>query len=197
NKNYENIHIHLSKSYLNYHLLNHTNFHFNKKIHHKIQKNYKPKPKITTHPIKHIHPLITSHNLFFNQLSQQHTKYFFNHPKPFFQQEYRKQNLLYPTLHIHHITPHIHYPLLPITKHPPLTPKQLLPNKKPLTQFQHTFNTYINNQPYHLKPPISTQLTKQKHHQLTPYKQKTQYHKQIHIPYNQIHHYLNQQNHKF
>lgn len=64
NKNYENIDIDLSKSYLNYDLVNDTKFDFNKKIDEKIEKNYKGKRKIRTDAIKHIHGLITSDNVF-------------------------------------------------------------------------------------------------------------------------------------
>ncbi|HCY8732314.1 TPA: plasmid recombination protein [Staphylococcus aureus] len=64
NKNYENIDIDLSKSYLNYHLVNDTKFDFNKKIDEKIEKNYKGKRKIRTDAIKHIDGLITSDNVF-------------------------------------------------------------------------------------------------------------------------------------
>lgn len=64
NKNYENIDIDLSKSYLNYDLVNDTKFYFNKKIDEKIEKNYKGKRKIRTDAIKHIDGLITSDNVF-------------------------------------------------------------------------------------------------------------------------------------
>lgn len=64
NKNYENIDIDLSKSYLNYDLVNDTKFDFNKKIDEKIEKNYKGKRKIRTDAIKHIDGLITSDNVF-------------------------------------------------------------------------------------------------------------------------------------
>ncbi|HCY5911948.1 TPA: plasmid recombination protein [Staphylococcus aureus] len=64
NKNYENIDIDLSKSYLNYDLVNDTKFDFNKKIDKKIEKNYKGKRKIRTDAIKHIDGLITSDNVF-------------------------------------------------------------------------------------------------------------------------------------
>ncbi|HCY9480209.1 TPA: plasmid recombination protein [Staphylococcus aureus] len=64
NKNYENIDIDLSKSYLNYDLVNDTKFDFNKKIDEKIEKNYKGKRKIRTDAIKHIEGLITSDNVF-------------------------------------------------------------------------------------------------------------------------------------
>lgn len=64
NKNYENIDIDLSKSYLNYDLVNDTKFDFNEKIDEKIEKNYKGKRKIRTDAIKHIDGLITSDNVF-------------------------------------------------------------------------------------------------------------------------------------
>lgn len=64
NKNYENIDIDLSKSYLNYDLVNDTKFDFNKKIDEKIEKKYKGKRKIRTDAIKHIDGLITSDNVF-------------------------------------------------------------------------------------------------------------------------------------
>lgn len=64
NKDYENIDIDLSKSYLNYDLVNDTKFDFNKKIDEKIEKNYKGKRKIRTDAIKHIDGLITSDNVF-------------------------------------------------------------------------------------------------------------------------------------
>ncbi|NGC07283.1 recombinase [Staphylococcus aureus] len=64
NKNYENIDIDLSKSYLYYDLVNDTKFDFNKKIDEKIEKNYKGKRKIRTDAIKHIDGLITSDNVF-------------------------------------------------------------------------------------------------------------------------------------
>uniref|UniRef100_UPI00119EE4D7 plasmid recombination protein n=1 Tax=Staphylococcus saprophyticus TaxID=29385 RepID=UPI00119EE4D7 len=183
----------LQKSYLNYHLLNDTPIHYNQKIHHKIQQNYNPKPKITKHPLKHIHPLITSPNQFFKNQTLQQTNHFFQHPKTFLQQHYPKHNLLYPTLHIHQKTPHIHYPLLPITQHPPFTPKHLLPNKNPLTQFQHTFNQHINTSPYHFTTPITTPLTPTPHHHITPYKNLTHYHKQQYHHHTPKLHPINQQ----
>ncbi|EYQ07438.1 plasmid recombination enzyme type 3, partial [Staphylococcus aureus DAR1885] len=51
-----------------------TKFDFNKKIDEKIEKNYKGKRKIRTDAIKHIDGLITSDNVFFNQLSEEETK---------------------------------------------------------------------------------------------------------------------------
>ncbi|EHO92315.1 TPA: plasmid recombination protein [Staphylococcus aureus] len=77
NKNYENIDIDLSKSYLNYDLVNDTKFDFNKKIDEKIEKNYKGKRKIRTDAIKHIDGLITSDNVFLiNYLKKRQNSFF-------------------------------------------------------------------------------------------------------------------------
>ncbi|MCC1106398.1 plasmid recombination protein [Staphylococcus aureus] len=194
NKNYENIDIDLSKSYLNYDLVNDTKFDFNKKIDEKIEKNYKGKRKIRTDAIKHIDGLITSDNVFFNQLSEEETKQFFKHAKAFLEEEYGKENLLYATVHMDEITPHMHYGVVPITKDGRLSAKEVVGNKKALTEFQDRFNTYINKQGYDLKRGISRQLTKEKHDQVSRYKQKTEYHKQMYMREKQIEAHLKQEN---
>lgn len=81
NKNYENIDIDLSKSYLNYDLVNDTKFDFNKKIDEKIEKNYKGKRKIRTDAIKHIDGLITSDNVFLINYLKKRQNSFLSMPK--------------------------------------------------------------------------------------------------------------------
>ncbi|WP_342671634.1 plasmid recombination protein [Staphylococcus aureus] len=58
------------------------------------------------------------------------------------------------------------------------------------TEFQDRFNTYINKQGYDLKRGISRQLTKEKHDQVSGYKQKTEYHKQMYMREKQIEDHL-------
>lgn len=76
------------------------------------------------------------------------------------EEEYGKENLLYATVHMDEITPHMHYGVIPITKDGRLSAKEVVGNKKALTEFQDRFNTYINKQGYDLKRGISRQLTK-------------------------------------
>ncbi|GAB5649907.1 hypothetical protein JMUB7520_26570 [Staphylococcus aureus] len=190
NKNYENIDIDLSKSYLNYDLVNDTKFDFNKKIDEKIEKNYKGKRKIRTDAIKHIDGLITSDNVFLINYLKKRQNSFFKHAKAFLEEEYGKENLLYATVHMDEITPHMHYGVIPITKDGRLSAKEVVGNKKALTEFQDRFNTYINKQGYDLKRGISRQLTKEKHDQVSGYKQKTEYHKQMYMREKQIEDHL-------
>lgn len=190
NKNYENIDIDLSKSYLNYDLVNDTKFDFNKKIDEKIEKNYKGKRKIRTDAIKHIDGLITSDNVFLINYLKKRQNSFLSMLKRSWKKNICKENLLYATVHMDEITPHMHYGVIPITKDGRLSAKEVVGNKKALTEFQDRFNTYINKQGYDLKRGISRQLTKEKHDQVSGYKQKTEYHKQMYMREKQIEDHL-------
>lgn len=178
NKNYENLDIDLENSYLNYDLVNDNLIDFNQKIDEKIEQNYKGKRKIRKDAVKHIDGLITSDNSFFEQLTPEETKMFFEHAKSFLEQEYGKDNLLYATVHMDELTPHMHYGIVPITEDGRLSAKEVVGNKKALTEFQDRFNEYINSCGYELSRGISRELTPRQHEQVSRYKQLTDYHKE-------------------
>lgn len=84
-----------------------------KKLIEKIEKNYKR--KIRTDAIKHIDGLITSDNVFLiNYLKKRQNS--FKHAKAFLEEEYGKENLLYATVHMDEITPHMHYGVILLLK---------------------------------------------------------------------------------
>lgn len=178
NKNYENMDIDLEKSYLNYDLVNQKKQNFNELIDKKIEENYTGKRKIRKDAVKHIDGLVTSDNDFFNHQSLEDTQKFFEHAKTFLEQEYGKDNLLYATVHMDEKTPHMHFGIVPITQDGRLSAKDVVGNKKALTQFQDRFNQYINGLGYNLERGQSRQLTNKKHEQVSRYKQKTDYHRQ-------------------
>ncbi|MCL4578358.1 MobV family relaxase [Staphylococcus aureus] len=178
NKNYENLDIDLENSYLNYDLVNDNLIDFNQKIDEKIEQNYKGERKIRKDAVKHIDGLITSDNSFFEQLTPEETKMFFEHAKSFLEQEYGKDNLLYATVHMDELTPHMHYGVVPITEDGRLSAKEVLGNKKALTEFQDRFNEHINSCGYDLSRGISRKLMPRQHEQVSRYKQLTDYHKE-------------------
>lgn len=178
NNNYENEDIDHSKTYLNYDLVNANKQNFNNLIDEKIEKNYTGKRKIRTDAIKHIDGLITSDNDFFDNQTPEDTKQFFEYAKEFLEQEYGKDNLLYATVHMDEKTPHMHYGVVPITDDGRLSAKEVVGNKKALTEFQDRFNEYVNQRGYDLERGQSRQVTNAKHDQVSRYKQKTEYHKQ-------------------
>ena len=178
NNNYENEDIDHSKTYLNYDLVNEYNQNFNNLIDEKIEQNYTGKRKIRTDAVKHVDGLITSDKEFFDNQTPEDTKQFFEHAKEFLEQEYGKDNLLYATVHMDEKTPHMHYGVVPMTDDGRLSAKQVVGNKKALTEFQDRFNEYVNQRGYDLERGQSRQVTNAKHEQMSQYKQKTEYYKQ-------------------
>ena len=178
NNNYENEDIDHSKTYLNYDLVNANKQNFNNLIDEKIEQNYTGKRKIRTDAIKHVDGLITSDNEFFKDKSQDEIRAFFEHSKEFIENEYGKDNLLYATVHMDEKTPHMHFGIVPITQDGRLSAKEVIGNKKALTEFQDRFNEYVNQRGYDLDRGQSRQVTNAKHDQVSRYKQKTEYHKQ-------------------
>lgn len=178
NINYENEDINHSKSYLNYDLVNDAKKNFNELIDEKIEKNYTGKRKIRKDAVKHVDGLITSDDNFFDNKTPEETRAFFEHTKTFLEQEYGKDNLLYATVHMDEKTPHMHYGIVPITEDGRMSAKDVVGNKKALTEFQDRFNEYVNSRGYNLERGQSRQVTGKKHEQVNRYKQKTEYHKQ-------------------
>lgn len=178
NNNYENEDIDHSKTHLNYDLVNDNKQNFNNLIEEKIEQNYTAKRKIRTDAVKHIDGLITSDNEFFNNQTPEDTKRFFEHAKEFLEQEYGKGNLLYATVHMDEKTPHMHYGVVPITDDGRLSAKEVVGNKKALTDFQDRFNEHVKQRGYDLQRGQSRQVTNAKHEQMSQYKQKTDYYKQ-------------------
>lgn len=178
NNNYENIDINLEQSHLNYDLVNDNLIDYNLAIDKKIEENYTSKRKIRTDAVKHIDGLITSDSEFFNNQAPEDIKQFFEHAKIFLEEEYGKDNLLYATVHLDEKTPHMHYGVVPITTDGRLSAKEVVGNKKALTEFQDRFNEYLNKSGYDLERGLPKTLTKDKYEQVSQYKQKTEYHKQ-------------------
>ncbi|MGW7887603.1 MobV family relaxase [Staphylococcus xylosus] len=178
NNNYENEDIDHSKTHLNYDLVNDNKQNFNNLIDEKIEQNYTGKRKIRTDAVKHVDGLITSDKEFFDNQTPEDTKQFFEHAKDFLEQEYGKDNLLYATVHMDEKTPHMHYGVVPITDDGRLSAKEVVGNKKALTEFQDRFNEHVKQRGYDLERGQSRQVTNAKHEQMSQYKQKTEYHKQ-------------------
>ncbi|WP_394856601.1 MobV family relaxase [Staphylococcus saprophyticus] len=178
NNNYENEDIDHSKTHLNYDLVNDNKQNFNNLIDEKIGQNYTGKRKIRTDAVKHVDGLITSDKEFFDNQTPEDTKQFFEHAKDFLEREYGKDNLLYATVHMDEKTPHMHYGVVPITDDGRLSAKEVVGNKKALTEFQDRFNEHVKQRGYDLERGQSRQVTNAKHEQMSQYKQKTEYHKQ-------------------
>lgn len=180
NEKYENLDVDLERSHLNYDLVNETPVNFNQIIDEKIENNYTGTRKIRSDAIKHVDGIITSDKLFFDLQTQEKTNAFFEDAKTFLEEEYGKDNLLYATVHMDEKTPHMHYGVVPITKDGRLSAKEVVGNKKDLTNFQDRFNQYMNDKGYDLQRGESKHKTEREHQQVEHYKSQTKYHKHEH-----------------
>jgi len=176
NETYENLDVDLERSHLNYDLVNETAINFNQRIEEKIENNYTGTRKIRSDAIKHVDGIVTSDKLFFDLQTQEQTGSFFEDAKTFLEKEYGKDNLLYATVHMDEKTPHMHYGVVPITEDGRLSAKEVVGNKKDLTNFQDRFNQYMNDNGYDLQRGESKHKTERKHQQVEHYKSQTDYH---------------------
>lgn len=175
NKKYENADVDLSKSDMNYDLINPKPIDFNQKIDEKIEQNYKGKRKIRKDAVKHIDGVITSDSLFFLGKPDEDIKRFFEDSKEFLVEEYGEENVLYATVHMDEKTPHMHFGVVPITEDGRLSAKEILGNKKAMTEFQDRFNQYVNDKGYRLERGTPKHKTERKHQEVEQFKENTDY----------------------
>jgi len=129
NKNYENADVDLTKSYMNYDLINSNSIDFNQKIDEKIEQNYNGKRKSEKMRLNMSMELLLLIINFFRK-SDKDIKRFFEDSKAFLCEEYGEDNLLYATVHLDEATPHMHFGVVPLTVDGRLSAKDVLGNKK-------------------------------------------------------------------
>src|SRR5699024_5359097 len=179
NKNYNNKDIDHDKSDQNYDLLHgHDRQDFKGLIEKRIEDGYTGKRKIRNDAVRHVDGIITSDSEFFDGLNQEQTKKYFQDSLEFLEKEYGKENMLYATVHMDESTPHMHFGVVPLTEDGRLSAKEVVGNKKALTDLQDRYNQFMNDRGYNLERGQSKQVTEQKHEDMDKYKQETEYHKQ-------------------
>jgi len=180
NKNYNNKDIDPEKTKLNYDLIHgQKKQNYKELIEKRIEEGYTGKRKIRSDAIRHVDGIITSDNKFFNQLDPDQIKQFFQDSLEFLEEEYGKENMLYATVHLDESTPHMHFGFVPLTEDGRLSAKEVVGNKKALTQFQDRYNEFINEKGYDLERGESKQVTEKKHQDMDKFKQGTKYHENI------------------
>lgn len=173
NENYNNKDINHEETYKNYDLINQQNIDYNQKIEELIQENYTQKRKIRKDAVKHVDGLITSDESFFKELSEEDTKQFFKDSLSFLEERYGKENMLYATVHLDERTPHMHFGFVPITDDGRLSAKQMLGNKKNMTELQDDFNEFVNTRGYELKRGTSKTVSEKEHIAMDQFKKET------------------------
>ena len=178
NNNYSNEDIQQELTQENYDLVNEEPINFNDEIEKKIEERYTVNRAIRKDAVKHIDGIVTTDKDYFDDLTLEQTRDYFNDSLDFIKYEYGEENILYATVHMDEATPHMHFGVVPITDDGRLSAKQMLGNKKAFTDFQNRYNDHMNRRGYNLERGESKHITGAKHKEMNAYKQKTNYHKQ-------------------
>lgn len=180
NKNYNNKDIVSEKTADNYDLLHgKEKKNYRELIEKRIKDGYTGKRKIRSDAVRHVDGIITSDKDFFDGLSQEQTEKYFRDSLEFLQNEYGKKNMLYAAVHMDESTPHMHFGAVPLTKDGRLSAKEVVGNKKALTNLQDGYNQFMNERGFHLERGQSKQVTEKRHEDMDKYKQGTAYHEKI------------------
>lgn len=179
NKNYNNKDIDHEKTGMNYDLIHgRSKQNFKKLIDKRIQEGYTGQRKIRSDAIRHVDGIMTSDNEFFRDMDPDQVKTYFKDSLEFLKNEYGKENLIYAAVHLDEATPHMHFGVVPLTKDGRLSAKEVLGNKKALTQFQDRYNAFMNEKGYALERGQPKHMTEKKHQDTDKFKQETKYYEQ-------------------
>lgn len=88
------------------------------------------------------------------------------------------ENILYVTVHMDEKTPHMHFGVVPITEDGRLSAKEILGNKKAMTEFQDRFNQYVNDKGYKLERGAPKHKSECKHQEIEQFKETTNYYEE-------------------
>ena len=113
--------------------------------------------------------IITSDKAFFENMSPDQIKNFFETAKNFFAERYGNSNIAYAMVHLDESTPHMHLGLVPM-QNGKLSSKSLFGSRDQLKEFQEAFPKYLNEHGYSLQRGESD--SKKKHLETAEFKEK-------------------------
>jgi hypothetical protein len=172
-----------AKSYLNYDLHNETPIDYletiNKKIEDGVDTGGK---KIRKDAVRLCEFLITSDKSYFDGLTEEREKEFFEKAYEFIEDRYGKENIVYATVHKDEKTPHLHVGFVPITEDQRLSAKEFFGQKKQLVQLQDDFHKHLKDSGFELDRGTSSDkkhITQARFKAETLEKQAKEYEKKI------------------
>ena len=113
--------------------------------------------------------IITSDKAFFENMSPDRIKDFFETAKNFFAERYGNSNIAYAMVHLDESTPHMHLGLVPM-QNGKLSSKSLFGSRDQLKEIQEAFPKYLNEHGYNLQRGESD--SKKKHLETAEFKEK-------------------------
>ena len=93
--------------------------------------------------VRLVETLITASPHFFEGKSDKEVRAFFERAMRFFEEKIGKENFISAVVHMDEKTPHMHFSFVPVTKDGRLCAKEIVGNKKQLTQWQDDFWAFM------------------------------------------------------
>jgi len=160
--------INKADSHLNYDLINgQKQIDYTEKINQVIEDNVTSGKKIRKDAVRLAEFLITSDKEFFEKISPQEQKRYFETAHEFLAERYGEKNLIYATVHHDEKTPHMHVGFVPVTEDGRLSAKDFFGQKKQLVSLQDDFNDYLKQNDFDLERGVSSS---RKHLETAKYK---------------------------
>lgn len=130
-----------SRTKLNYDLLHQQMIDYKAIINEHISENVETKRAVRKDAVRCCSFMISASPEFFDGLSPEREKAFFESNLSFLQERYGKENVMYASVHKDEKTPHMHVGIVPVTKEKKLSAKQIF-NKVEMKQAQEAIGRH-------------------------------------------------------
>lgn len=148
-ENHSNKDIDITKSDLNYDLVNLTE-NYKTDIENFINKNKSSSRALRKDAVLINEWIVTSDKKFFKNLSEKEIKDFFVSTKEYFGNVFGEENIRYATVHLDESTPHLHMGIVPFDKDKKLSAKRVF-NRESLRNVQDNLPKYLQEKGFEIK----------------------------------------------
>lgn len=165
-----------SRSHLNYHLIE-------PRGHYRIeaeQQIFQAQCRTRTDSVRLVETLITGSPEFFKKKSPKEIREYFEHALEFLKRQLRPESIISAVVHMDEKTPHMHVSFVPLTKDNRLSAKDIIGNRKRLTQWQDDYWKHMVGKYPELERGQSTSETGRDHIPPRIFKDMTRLTKQRH-----------------
>jgi len=144
------------KSHLNYDLVNPEPVDYNEKVNGIIEDKVTTGKAIRKDAVRVASFLVTSDKSYFDGLTEEREKEFFEKAYEFFCDEYGKENIAYAMVHKDEKTPHMHVGFVPITEDGRLSAKDFFGKKSQMFELQDKFHNHLKESGFELDRGVSS-----------------------------------------
>ncbi|MBY6988530.1 plasmid recombination protein [Clostridium botulinum] len=160
NKNYSNENVDLKKTHLNYDLVNDSTIKYLNRVDEIIKKNRTNTYRaVRKDAVVFVDTVVSSDKEFFNNLSPQETRRFFEESYKYLGSKVGEDNIVAAKVHMDENTPHMHFSFVPMNEDGSLSAKKKI-NRNFLREIQDEFPKVLKNQGFDIERGMEKALKK-------------------------------------